>query len=165
MEETHRTPYSVHPGSTKMYRDIRETYWSNNMKREIVQFVEQCLTCQQIKALHHKPSRLLQPLPIPEWKWERICMDFVTGLPRSPKGHEAIWVIVDRITKTTHFILVKMTYSLDQLAQIYIDEIVSLHGVTASIMSNRDPRFTSKFWESLHKALGTNLSFSTVFHP
>ena len=90
-------------------------------------------------------------------------MDFVTGLPRSPKGHEAIWVIVDRMTKTVHFILVKMTYSLDQLAQIYIDEIVSLHGVPASIVSNRDPRFTSKFRESLHKALGTNLSFSTAF--
>ena len=92
-------------------------------------------------------------------------MDFVTSLPGSPKGHEAIRVIVDRMMKTTHFIPIKMTYSLDQLAQIYIDEIVSLHGITASIMSNRDPRFTSKFWESLHKALGTNLSFSTVFYP
>ena len=92
-------------------------------------------------------------------------MDFVTSLPRSPKGHEAIWVIVDRMTKTSHFIPVKMSYSLDQLAQIYIDEIVSLHGVLVSIMSDRDPRFTSKFWESLHKALGTNLSFSTAFHP
>ena len=79
MEEAHRTPYSVHPGSTKMYSDIRETYWWNNMKREIAQFVEQCLTCKQIKALHQKPSGLLQPLPILEWKWECICMDFVTG--------------------------------------------------------------------------------------
>ena len=164
MEEAHRTPYSVHPGSTKMYRDIRETYWWNNMKREIAQFVEQCLTCQQIKAIHQKPSGLLQPLSIPEWKWECICMDFVTGLPRSPKGHEAIWVIMDRMTKTAHFIPVKMTYSLDQLAQIYIDEIVSLHGVPSSIVSDRDPRFTSRFWESLHKALGTNLSLDTAFH-
>ena len=80
---------------------FKETYWWNNMKREIAQFVEQCLTCQQIKALHQKPSRLLQPLPIPEWKWERICMNF-TGLPRSPKGHEAIWVIMDRMTKIAH---------------------------------------------------------------
>ena len=92
-------------------------------------------------------------------------MDFVTGLPRSPKGHEAISVIVDRMTKTAYFIPVKMTYSLDQLAQIYIDKIVSLHGVPASIVSDQDPRFTSKFWESLRKALGTNLSFSTAFHP
>ena len=94
------------------------------------------MTCQQIKALHRKPSGLLQPLPILEWKWKRICMDFVTCLPRSPKGHKAIWVIVDRMTKTTHFILVKMTYSLDQLALIYIDEIMSLHGVPASIVSD-----------------------------
>ena len=136
MEEAHRTPYLVHPGSTKMYRDIRETYWWNNMKREIAQFVDQFLTCQQIKALHQKPSRLLQPLPILEWKWERICMDFVTGLPRSPKGPEAIWVIVDGMMKTTHFIPVKMNYSPDQLAQIYIDEIVSLHGVSSSIVSD-----------------------------
>ena len=91
-------------------------------------------------------------------------MDFVTGLPRSPKGHEAIWVIVDKMTKTTHFIPVKMNYSLDQLAQIYIEEIMSLHAVPASIVSDPNPRFTSKFWESLHKALGINLSFSTTFH-
>ena len=92
-------------------------------------------------------------------------MDFVTSLPRSPKGHEAIWVIVDRMTKTSHFIPVKMNYSLDQLAQIYIDEILSLYRIPVSIVSDRDPRFTSKFWESLHKALDTNLSFSTAFHP
>ena len=92
-------------------------------------------------------------------------MDFVTSLPRSPKGHEAIWVIVDWMTKTTHFIPVKMTYSLDQLAQIYIGEIVSLHRVPASIVSDQGLRFTLKFWESLHKALGANLSFSTSFHP
>ena len=92
-------------------------------------------------------------------------MDFVTGLPRSPKGHEAIWVIMDRMMKISHFILVKINYSLDQLAQIYIDEIVSLHGVSVSIVSNRALKFTSKFWESLHKTLDTNLSFSPTFHP
>ena len=113
MEEVHRTLYLVHPSSTEMYRDIRKTYWWNNMKKEIAQFVEQCLTCQQIKALHQKPSGLLQPLPILEWKCERICMNFVIGLPRSSKGHKAICVIVDRMMKTAHFILVKMTYSLD----------------------------------------------------
>ena len=165
MEEAHRTPYSVHPGNTKMYCDIQETYWWNNMKREIAQFMEQCLTCQQIKALHHRPLGLLQPLSIPKWKWGHICMDFVTGLPRSPKGHEAIWVIMDRMMKISHFILVKINYSLDQLAQIYIDEIVSLHGVPGSIVSNRAPKFTSKFWKSLHKTLDTNLSFSPTFHP
>ena len=90
------------------------------MKREIAQFVEQCLTCQQIKALHQRPSGLLQPLSIPKWKWEHICMDFVTSFPRSPKGRKAIWVIMDRMTKIAHFILIKMNYSLNQLAQLYI---------------------------------------------
>jgi hypothetical protein len=165
LEEGHRSSYSIHPGSTKMYRDLRETFWWNNMKREIAQFVEQCLTCQQVKVEHQRPSGLLQSLSIPEWKWEHISMDFVSGLPRSPKGHDTIWVIVDRLTKSAHFIPIRMNFSLDQLAQLYIEEIVRLHGIPVSIVSDRDPRFTSRFWKSLHKALGTNLNFSTAFHP
>uniref|UniRef100_A0A2N9GV60 RNA-directed DNA polymerase n=1 Tax=Fagus sylvatica TaxID=28930 RepID=A0A2N9GV60_FAGSY len=165
LEEAHRSSYTIHPGSTKMYRDLRETFWWNNMKREIAQFVEQCLTCQQVKVEHQRPSGLLQSLSIPEWKWEHISMDFVSGLPRSPKGHDAIWVIVDRLTKSAHFIPIRMNFSLDQLAQLYIEEIVRLHGIPVSIVSDRDPRFTSRFWKSLHKALGTNLNFSTAFHP
>ena len=104
------------------------------MKREIAHFVEQCLTCQQVKVLHQRPSGLLQPLPIPQWKGEKITMDFVSGLLRSPKGHDAIWVIVDRMTKSTHFLPIRMNYSLDQLAQLYVDEIVRLHGVPACIV-------------------------------
>uniref|UniRef100_A0A2N9IPW9 Reverse transcriptase n=1 Tax=Fagus sylvatica TaxID=28930 RepID=A0A2N9IPW9_FAGSY len=165
LEEAHRSSYTIHPGSTKMYRDLRETFWWNNMKREIAQFVEQCLTCQQVKVEHQRPSGLLQSLSIPEWKWEHISMDFVSGLPRSPKGHDAIWVIVDRLTKSAHFIPIQMNYSLDQLAQLYVEEIVRLHGIPVSIVSDRDPCFTSRFWKSLHKALGTNLNFSTAFHP
>jgi hypothetical protein len=165
LEEAHRSSYTIHPGSTKMYRDLRETFWWNNMKREIAQFVEQCLTCQQVKVEHQRPSGLLQSLSIPEWKWEHISMDFVSGLPRSPKGHDAIWVIVDRLTKSAHFIPIRMNYSLDQLAQLYVEEIVRLHGIPVSIVSDRDPRFTSRFWKSLHKVLGTNLNFSTTFHP
>jgi hypothetical protein len=165
LEEAHCSSYTIHPSSTKMYRDFRETFWWNNMKREIAQFVEQCLTCQQVKVEHQRPSGLLQSLSIPEWKWEHISMDFVSGLPRSPKGRDAIWVIVDRLTKSAHFIPIRMNYSLDQLAQLYIEEIVRLHGIPVSIVSDRDPRFTSHFWKSLHKALGTNLNFSTAFHP
>jgi hypothetical protein len=116
LEEAHRSSYTIHPGSTKMYHDLRETFWWNNMKREIAQFVEQCLTCQQVKVEHQRPSGLLQSLSILEWKWEHISMDFVSGLPRSPKGHDAIWVIVDRLTKSAHFIPIRMNYSLDQLA-------------------------------------------------
>ena len=92
-------------------------------------------------------------------------MDFVSGLSRSPKGHDAIWVIVDRMTKSTHFLPIQMNYSLDRLAQLYVDEIVRLHGVPTSIVSNRYSRFTSHFWGGVQKALGTRLDFSTVFHP
>ena len=92
-------------------------------------------------------------------------MDFVTGLPKSVKGHDAIWVIVDRLTKSSHFVPIKTTFSLDRLAQLYIMEIVRLHGVPVSLVPNRDPRFTSKFWNSLYKAMGTKLDFGTSFHP
>ena len=111
------------------------------------------------------PSGLLQPVMVPKWKWDKVTMDFVTGLPLTPKKKDAIWVIVDKLTKTTHFIPVRTDYSLDRLANLYISEIVRLHGVPLSIISDRDPRFTSRFWKKLQEALGTKLSFSTAFHP
>ena len=93
-----------------MYHNIRDLYWWDGMKKDIADFVSKCLTCQQVKAEHQKPSGKLQPLPIPEWKWERITMDFVTGLPHSKDGYNSIWVIVDRLTKSAHFLPIKATY-------------------------------------------------------
>ena len=145
LEEAHTTPYSVHPGSTKMYKDLQQHYWGPKMKREVAKFVAECLTCQQVKIEHQRPSGLLKPLLIPEWKWEHITMDFVHGLPRTQKGYNSIWVIVDRLTKSAHFLQVKSTYNMDQYAQQYIKEIVRLHGVPVSIVSDRDPKFTSTF--------------------
>ncbi|KZV42601.1 hypothetical protein F511_19861 [Dorcoceras hygrometricum] len=92
-------------------------------------------------------------------------MDFVVGLPRIVHGFNAIWFIIDRLTKSAHFLLVKTTYDLNKYAELYVKEIVRLHGIPSSIVSDRDPRFTSRFWKSLHKALGTKLTFSTAFHP
>ena len=92
-------------------------------------------------------------------------MDFVSGLPHSSKGHNPVWVIVDRLTKSAHFLAIKKTYPMHRLAKLYLDEIVRLHGVPASIVSDRDPRFTSHFWEALQSAMGTKLTFSTAFHP
>jgi hypothetical protein len=92
-------------------------------------------------------------------------MDFITGLPRTRKGNDSIWVIVDRLTKVAHFLPVKTTYRGDQLAKLYISRIVSLHGVPKSIISDRGTQFTSRFWENLHEALGTRLAFSTAYHP
>ena len=135
------------------------------MKRDIAEFVSRYLTCQQIKAKHQRPGGLLQPLPIPEWKWEHITMDFVVGLPKSLQGYDFVWVIIDQVTKLAHFLRVKVNYPLNKLAQLYIQEIVRLHGVSTSIVSNRDPKFTSHFWESLQAAMGTKLTFSTTYHP
>jgi hypothetical protein len=118
-----------------------------------------------VKAEHQKPAGMLKPLPIPVWKWEQISMDFVTGFPRSKFSHDAVWVIVDRLTKAAHFLPVSMTYSVDTLCKIYVKEIVRLHGVPVSIVSDRDTRFTSNFWSGFQKAMGTTLDLSTAFHP
>ncbi|KAG8474874.1 hypothetical protein CXB51_031596 [Gossypium anomalum] len=134
-------------------------------KREVTGFVGKCLTCQQVKAEHQLPSRLLQPVKIPLWKWERVTMDFVSGLPLTPSKKDSIWVIVDRLTKSAHFIPVRTDFSLQKLAKLYVAEILQLHGVPVSIISDRDPRFTSQFWQKLHEALGMRLNFSTAFHP
>ncbi|KAL0462737.1 UNVERIFIED_CONTAM: Transposon Tf2-11 polyprotein [Sesamum latifolium] len=135
-----------------------------NNEKDVAEFVAKCLTCQQVKAEHQAPAGKLHPLSIPEWKWEKITMDFVIGLPRTFRKHDAVWVIVDRLTKSAHFLPIYQN-SLDKLAELYISEIVRLHGIPTSIVSDRDPRFTSHFWGSLHKALGTKLHFSTAFHP
>ncbi|KAD2392908.1 hypothetical protein E3N88_39885 [Mikania micrantha] len=108
---------------------------------------------------------MLQQLELPVWKWEMITMDFITKLPRTSRGNDTIWVIIDRLTKSAHFLSMKETYSMDRLAQLYVNEIVSLHGVPLSIVSDRDSRFTSRFWQSFQKALGTRLNFSTAYHP
>ena len=111
------------------------------------------------------PSGLLNLIPIPHWKWDNIAMDFVSSLPLTQKKHDSLWVIIDRLTKSAHFIPIRIDYSMDRLAELYVDEIVRLHGVPLSIVSDQDLRFTSRFWKELQLALGTRLNFSTVFHP
>jgi hypothetical protein len=165
LEEAHKTQYTVHPGSTKMYQDLKKIYWWSGMKRDIAEYVARCATCQQVKAKHQQPAGPLQPLSIPEWKWDQIAMDFVVGLPRVPSGQDAIWVIVDRLTKSAHFVPYNMNDSMQKMAELYIREIVRLHGVPVSITSDQDPRFTSKFWRGLQEAMGTKLNFSTAYHP
>ncbi|KAL0544036.1 hypothetical protein IC582_019147 [Cucumis melo] len=134
------------------------------MKQEIVEYVDRCLIYQQVKPVRQRPGGFLNPLLVPEWKWEHITMDFLFGLPRTSSGHDGIWVIVNRLTKMARFILVKVTSTLDQLARLYVDKIVSQYGVLVSIVSDRNPMLTSKFWPSLQKAMGTGLKFSTLFH-
>ncbi|GJS52315.1 putative reverse transcriptase domain-containing protein [Tanacetum coccineum] len=119
----------------------------------------------KIKAEHQKPSGLLQQPEIPEWKWEKLAMDFITKLPKSSSGYDTIWVIVDRLTKSAHFLPIREDYKTEKLAKIYVNEIVARHGVPVSIISDRDGRFTSHLWQALQEALGTRLDMSTAYHP
>ncbi|PON77485.1 Ribonuclease H-like domain containing protein [Parasponia andersonii] len=131
-----------------MYRDLKRQYWWKGMKEDVATFVAKYLTCQQIKAEHQRPAGLLQPLPIPEWKWDKITMDFVTSLPKTLRKNDAVWMIVNRLTKSTHFIQIRMDYSLTKLSRLYVENIIRLHGAPSSIVSDRDPMFTSKFWKT-----------------
>ncbi|GJX65968.1 putative reverse transcriptase domain-containing protein [Tanacetum coccineum] len=135
MHESHKSKYSIHPGSDKMYQDMKKLYWWPNMKADIATYVSKCLTCAKVKAEHQRPSGLLVQPKIPEWKWDNITMDFVTKLPKTSQGYDTIW------------------------------EVVTRHGIPVSIICDRDPRFASNFWRSLQNALGTNLDMSTAYHP
>ena len=130
-----------------MYRDLKRYYHWVGLKRDVAKWVSQCDVCQLVKAEHQVPSGLLRSLPIPEWKWDMITMDFVVGLPVS-RFKDAIWVIVDRLTKSAHFFAIKKTDGAAVLAKKYVQEIVRLHGVPASIVSDRDSKFTSVFWKA-----------------
>ncbi|GJT72952.1 hypothetical protein Tco_1032238 [Tanacetum coccineum] len=165
MHESHKSKYSIHPGSDKMYQDMKKLYWWPNMKANIATYVSKCLTCAKVKAEHKRPSGLLVQPDIPEWKWDNITMDFVTKLPKSSQGYDTIWVIVDRLTKSAIFMPMRETDPLDKLARMYLKEVVTKHGIPVSIICDRDPRFSSNFWKSLQKALGTSLDMSTAYHP
>ena len=143
LEEAHCSKLSIHPGSNKMYQDLKQYFWWTRMKRDIAKYVSECDTCQRIKASHLKVAGTLQPLPIHSWKWEDISMDFIVGLPRTPKGYDSIWVIMDRLTKTAHFIPLRTTYPVKQYAEIYLERIVCLHGVPRTIISDRGTQFVA----------------------
>ncbi|GJZ43710.1 putative reverse transcriptase domain-containing protein [Tanacetum coccineum] len=161
--------FEVRPDGTRcsdtMYQDLKKLYWWPNMKAIIAEYVGKCLTCSRVKAECQKRSGLLIQPDIPTWKWERITMDFVTKLPKISSGHDIIWVIVDCFTKSAHFIPTRKTDSMETLTKLYIKEIVSRHGVPISIISDRDSHFTSRFWQSMQSALGTQLDMSTSYHP
>nr|GFA87283.1 reverse transcriptase domain-containing protein [Tanacetum cinerariifolium] len=147
------------------YQDLKQLYWWSNMKAAIATYVSMCLTCVKVKSEHQKPSGLLQQLEIFVWKWERVNMDFIVALPRTPSGYDSIWIIVDRLTKSAHYLPVKTTDSMEKLTQLYMKEIVCRHEVSISIISDRDSKFTSRFWRSLQEALGMRLDMSTAYHP
>jgi hypothetical protein len=127
LEEGHDSKYCIHLGSTKMYADMKKQFWWKNMKIDIARHVARCNICNRIEAEHQRPIGLLNPLDVPEWKWESISMDFIVGLPQTPKDHESIWVIVDRLTKVAHFIVMRNDYRVEKLVDLYIENILRLH--------------------------------------
>ncbi|GJU29903.1 putative reverse transcriptase domain-containing protein [Tanacetum coccineum] len=165
MHESHKSKYSIHHGSDKMHQDLKKLYWWPNMKGEIATYVSKCLTYAKVKAEYQKSSGLLVQPMILVWKWENITLDFVTKLPKTSTGQDTIWVIVERLTKSTHFRPMKENDLMEKLTRQYWKEVVTRHGVPVSIISDRDGRFTYQFWQSLQKALGTQLDLSTAYHP
>jgi hypothetical protein len=164
LDEAPLSRYSLHPRSTKMYQDLKQHYWWTKMKIEIARYVARCDTYRRVKAVHMKTAGPLQSLTIPTWKWKDISMDFIVGLPKTAKGFHSIWVIIDWLTKIAHFLLVKTKYLVVTYAELYIARILSLHGVPKMIVSDWGPQFVSKFWEELHKSLGTKLLHNSAYH-
>jgi hypothetical protein len=165
LDELHKIPYTGHPGYQKMITTTKKLFYWSRMKKDIDDYLAKCLECQQVKVEHRHPTGLLQPLPIPEWKWETISMDFITGLPKSTKQNDTIMVVVDKLSKVAHFIPVKSTCKAIDIANIFMKEIFRLHGMPKEIISDRDTKFTSNFWKSLFVGFETKLLFSTTYHP
>ncbi|KAJ0938180.1 putative nucleotidyltransferase, Ribonuclease H [Helianthus annuus] len=165
MDEAHKSRYSIHPCADKMYQDLRYKYWWPGMKRDITLYLGRCLTCARVTAEHQRPSSLLEQPPISMWKWESIAMDFITKFPPTSSGHDNIWVVMDRLTKSAHFLPIREDYKVERLARIYTNEIICNHGTPRDIISDRDARFTSRLWETFQAALGTTLNLSIAFHP
>ncbi|KAJ0946762.1 putative nucleotidyltransferase, Ribonuclease H [Helianthus annuus] len=164
-DEAYKLRYSIHPGSDKMYQDLKDFYRWPRLKGNVATYVGKCLTSAKVKAEYQKLSGLLQQPLIPMWKWEQISMDFITKLPKTPRGHDTIWVIVDRLTKYAHFLPIREKDNTCKLAELYLRKIVARHGVLLSIISDRDGRFVSRIWQSFQEAFGSQLNLSTAFHP
>jgi hypothetical protein len=164
LREMHNAPYVGNPWYHKTIVVVKSQYYWPGMKKEIVEYIAKCLECQKVKAEHRHPVGLMHPLPIPEWKWGIVTIYFITKLPRTRKQHDSIMVVVDKITKATHFIPVKLTHKETNVVDIYMREIDRLHGIPKTIVSDRDPKFTSNLWKELFKGFRTNLNFSTNYH-
>lgn len=165
MDEYYKSHYIGHPRYQKMITTLRKEYYWLGRKKDVARYLARCLECQQIKTEHQHPAGLLQPLPILEWKWETIFMDLIIGFPKSMKNKDSIMVVVDKLCKSAHFISVQSIYKAVQIAHIFMKNMFRLHGLPKTIISDRDVKFTSVFWKTLFEDLGTQLNFSTAYHP
>src|SRR3954465_3203553 len=165
LHDHHDAPIAGHQGIERMYATIHRMFYWPRMNNDVRQYVKSCDSCQRIKASQQVPGGLLQPLPIPTRPWEQVSMDFIVQLPKTKAGFNAIVVFVDTFSKMTHFAPTKTTASAPDTARLFFDHIFRLHSLPKSIVSDRDAKFTSKFWKSLFQTLGTKLAMSTAFHP
>ena len=165
IQEMHATPYSGHAGITKTYENIQRNFMWPQMRQEITEHIRCCFECQRNKPSNQKPAGLLQPLPTPTEPWASVSMDFITQLPATVNGYDAIVVFVCRLTKMAHFVPTYTTLTAVELAYLYIAHIVKLHGLPKEIISDRDSKFTSHFWRALCDIMGTKQGLSTAFHP
>eukprot|EP00253_Pinus_taeda_P027558 PITA_27558 len=149
LREFHAKPYSGNPGYQNTLTTVNKFYYWLNLKSGVAVFMARCFDCQRVKAECKNPGRLLKPIAIPEWKWEVISMDFITGLPKTMTKHDSITVIVDRLTKASQLIPMKSTFSTSDITQVFTRDVVRLHGVPKNIVSQRDAKLTSKFWKEL----------------
>ncbi len=165
LEELHDTPFSGHKGKAKTFHAVTRLYWWPGMAKDIASFVKTCLHCQRSKASNAKPTGLLQPLPVPQDRWSEVTMDFITGLPCTPRGYDAVMVMCDRLSKMVHFAPCHKETDTPEVAKLFIKHVFANHGLPDICISDRDTRFTSNLWQDLQQQLGTKHRLSTAFHP
>jgi hypothetical protein len=165
LHEMHNVPYAGHPGYPKTAAAVKIHYFWSSMKKDIYEYITICMEYQKVKSEHIHLAGLLQPLPILEWKWEVMTMDFITVLPRTDKQHDSIMVVVDKLMKDAHFILLKTTNKETYVDDIFMKEVARLHGIPKTIVSDKDPKFTSNLWKGLFKGFRMNLNISITYHP
>ncbi|GJP56271.1 hypothetical protein CLOM_g15346, partial [Closterium sp. NIES-68] len=165
LEEYHDVLYAGHFGSNKTLTGIAKHYYWPHMADDVQKFVTSCDTCQRMKSSKQKKAGLLQPLPVPEQPWQVVSLDFITGLPPTSSSHDAILVVIHKFSKMGHFIPTHTTARTEETAQLFVRHIISQHGIPTTLISDRDPKFTSKFWKELMSLLGTKLAMSSAYHP
>jgi len=164
LREMHNVSSVGHPGYQKSITVVRSQYFCPGLKKEVTNYISRCIECDKVKTGHKHPMGPLQPFPIPKWKWEVVMVYFIINLPKTVKQHDSIMVVVEKLTKATYFIHVKKTHKEENITEIYMKEFSRLHGVPKAIVSSKDFKFTSKFWQGLFKGFGTNLNLSMTYH-
>ena len=165
LQECHDSPLAGHLGTDKTIEQVKRRFYWPGMDKDIEAYVTSCDSCQRNKPSQRATMGLMQPLPIPDRPWQQVSMDLITQLPRSRSGNDAIVVFVDKLTKMVHYVATTTTVTAPRLADLFLREVVRLHGVPESILSDRDPRFTANFWRAFWAQLGTKLVMSTAYHP